>query len=350
VPAVRTDAAVRVTFASISESAAGWANNCGFAPDPLRAARLDQAVREGLCDSLETIFDSLDPPIAAADPRRVSLLQFIRAGRAPPRLFGVYVDLVLALFGERSDDARALIAELFGQSQVGLDGLRIVTLDDATLGEGQSARYRRLLSGDIHCEIDALGQAALVDAAERFTQAICLLEAGAPDVFDEFHALIREVVLVTPGAGPEGFIFGGASTFSLWGAVVLNAGALSDRLDAAVSIAHEAAHSHLFGLALGGRLVENDDAERYPSPLRHDKRPMEGVAHATYVTARMSYALRSLVESGQLNESERGRARDQLSRNQKVYQQGLETVLSHARLTPVGAAAFERLRQHMDGP
>ena len=305
-------------------------------------------MRAGLADSLTTIFDSLDPPRAADASRRAALLDRLAAGPVSPGLFGVYVDLVLAIFAERDRDVEALLDELLGPWPV-LEGLRIVTLDDAQLGGGQSARYQRLLSEDIACAIEPLRPDALEVGAARLTRALDLLQAGAPDLFGEFRALVRQVVLVAPGAGPQGFTFGGASTFSLWGALVLDAEGFGDRLSVAVSLAHEAAHTHLFGLALGGRLTENDEAERYASPLRRDVRPMEGVAHAAYVTARMIYALKALVASGELDARETGLAADRLAVNEAALAQGLATVMANARFTPAGAAAFEGLRRSTSG-
>ena len=303
-------------------------------------------MRAGLADSLTTIFDSLDTPADAT--RRIALLARLAAGPVPPGLFAVYVELVLAIFADRDLEVEALLDKLLGPWPVA-EGLRIVTLDDAELGVGQSARYQRLLIDDIACAIEPLRPDALEAAAARLTQGLDLLSVGAPDLFREFRALVRQVVLVAPGAGPQGFSFGGASTFSLWGALVLNAEGFSDRVSIAVSLAHEAAHTHLFGLALGGRLTENDEDERYPSPLRRDMRPMEGVAHAAYVTARMVYALKALIASGELDARETGLASDRLSVNEAAQAQGLATVMDNARFTPVGAAAFEGLRRWTSG-
>jgi HEXXH motif-containing protein len=153
--------------------------------------------------------------------------------------------------------------------------------------------------------------------------------------------------LVTGREGFDGPVIGGASTFSLWGALFLNVDQLHDRLTAAVALAHEVAHSYLLGLTRGRPLVENDDGERYPSPLRRDPRPMDGIAHATYVLARMIYALRSLVGSGRLDARELVEARNQLQQKRAAYDRGLATVRAHARFTPAGAAAFAQLQLYM---
>ncbi len=334
---------------SNSEAQPGWRVSCAFAPDAARAAGLDVAVRAGLADSLKTLFESLDAPGATEARSRAALLRRVEAGPVPPGLFGLYIELVLALFTEQDAAAADCLQALLQPWPAASDALRIVTLDDADLGPGQSARYRRLLRDDIACEMRPLAAEARDPAAARLNTALDLMQAGEPDLFGEFSALIREVVLVSPEAGPDGLIFAGVSTFSLWGALMLNADQPSDRLDLVISLAHEAGHSCLFGLALGGRLTENDDSELYPSPLRRDPRPMEGVAHATFVAARMAYAILALLGSGRLDEAETKRAADQLSRNQAACRRGLAIVAAKARLTPVGAAVFAELRAYASG-
>jgi hypothetical protein len=73
------------------------------------------------------------------------------------------------------------------------------------------------------------------------------------------------------------------------------------------------------------------------------------VAHAAYVTARMVYALKALIASGELDAREAGLASDRLAMNEAALAQGLVTVMANARFTPVGAAAFEGLQRSMSG-
>lgn len=293
------------------------------------------------------VFESLDPPPDGAKVR--SVLSRVRAGPIPPALFGCYFELVLALFDEREDEAAALVDELLQLPAPESAALRILTLDDHDLGPGQSDRYRRLLRADIGGDIQPLAADRRGEAIACLSEALDLIRRAAPAFFGEFLGLIREIVAAAPEAGARGFTFGGASAFSLWGALVLNADGFGDRLDVAVSLAHEAAHTLLFGLALGGTLTENDLAERYRSPLREDLRPMEGVAHATFVTARMIYVLEALIGSGLLSSAETLRAREELAVNQRACKDGLATVFTDARFTPAGAATFENLRRYIDG-
>jgi HEXXH motif-containing protein len=325
-----------------------WSGGFGFAPDALRAAGLDQAVRAGLADSLATVFDNLDSA-PGHDGRIAALLNRIRSAPVAPALFGLYFELVLALFGRRGDEAETLAGELLRYPARKSRTLRIVTLADRDPDLGQSQRYQRLLRADVGGDIQPLSREQCDAAAVRLTQALDLLRLAAPALFAELRGLVREIVLAAPERGARGFEFGGASAFSLWGALVLNADGFGGRLDIAVSLAHEAAHTLLFGLALGGALTGNDPAERHRSPLRQDPRPMEGVAHATFVIARMIYALEALIASGLLTGCEAACAHEQLTANERACDDGLQIVFAHARFTPPGAAIFDGLRRYMDG-
>ncbi|HLI67723.1 MAG TPA: HEXXH motif-containing putative peptide modification protein [Caulobacteraceae bacterium] len=329
---------------SVTTEAAAFVADFAFAPNPGRAARLDAAVRAGLADSLTAVFSALGLP---PDARQRRFLKRVEAGPVPPGVFAVYVELVLAVMRDEDDAARALAHALFGVPTAAA-GLSVVTLDDGGLGNGQAERYRRLLAEDIGAPIDALAAAALADACAKLDAALALLGAGAPDVAAELRVLIRQIVLVRASGAGEGTTFGGASSFALWGALVLNAERLADPLEAAVQLAHETAHTLLFGLAQGGQLTDNAAEARYASPLRIDPRPMEGVAHAVFVTGRMIYTLDRLLAGGVLDIAAAARAREQLVRNEAAYAAGLATVMKHATLTPAGEAAFRAVRRHMD--
>lgn len=320
-------------------------NLYGFEPDAARAAVLDRNIRQGLIESLNTVFDSLPHPVD--EGRRRALIAAVDAAPVEPTVFGTYVELVMALFDERTADAGLLVDELLHRALTPTEPLRIVGLDDAELGVGQADRYRRLVTDDVLVEIGPAPQASVARAKQVLETAFDLLRTGAPEVFAEVGELIREIVLVEGRCAFDHLVVGGAVTFALWGAQVMVADQVQSRLGSAIHLAHEATHNHLFGMAIGGRLVENDDADRFPSPLRPDARPLEGVAHATYVMARMALVFDVLIASGQLTMAELAEAREQAARNRNGFRQGFETVMRHADFTPAGRAAFEDVQRYM---
>ena len=90
-------------------------------------------------------------------------------------------------------------------------------------------------------------------------------------------------------------IRGGASSFSLWGALALNSEAHPDWWQYIPRLIHEYSHNLLFGIARNEPLVFNDPEERYESPLRQDLRPMDGIYHALFVSAREALAMRAIL-------------------------------------------------------
>ena len=143
--------------------------------------------------------------------------------------------------------------------------------------------------------------------------------------------------------------FDGASAFMLWGAIIINSNRPEGALAMAQMLAHESAHNLLFGLSADDSLVENSPEELFASPLRVDPRPMDGIYHATFVTARMHRVVRRLSESGVLSSEMQGIAQKEMTDNARLFANGFETVQRHAKLTALGAALMEGASQYMSG-
>jgi HEXXH motif-containing protein len=189
---------------------------------------------------------------------------------------------------------------------------------------------------------------ALAEAAGRVSAALDLIATADPELAAEIAAIVRQIVLVRAAPGSERD-FGGASSFHLWGAVFLNAHRHASRVAMAEGLVHEAAHLLLFGEAGGERVVENDDGERHVSPLRDDPRPLDGIAHATFVLARMAYFAERLLASGGLSASERQEAEAALDRNRTDYRDAAEAIGRHARLTEAGGRMLGAAATYMSG-
>jgi len=307
-----------------------------FEPNAARAKSVAAEVRAGLADSLAAALSALDPD---AHSRAADLIAAIRAGPVAPGVFGAYTELVEAIFADDADTARAIADELAEPGFGRVDTLRVVTVTDADLGGGQADRYWRLMDEDREAgaALRALTPDEFEAASARVRDALALLEAGAPELAGELGALVNEIVLVET-QGDE--YFGGASSFQLWGALFLHFGPEATRYQISEALAHEAAHALLFGFAMGGPLVENPDEDRFTSPLRSDKRPMDGVVHASYVIARMHWWAARLVQSDLLEAAELGAVREAAERYVRLFAQGASVIDKHARFTPAGAAAF----------
>lgn len=300
-------------------------------------------MRERLADSLEYVLseigDSLDVPRGAAR----DLTARIRSAPQSPHCFGAYYELVLAV--ERNDvkRARGLAAELLSFRNDSCDAL-VAAINNRPAGRAQ--RYRRLLLSDLEVA-RAPGARLMAECRQRLEDAFALLDAGFPEMGAEIRSLLREIVVAAGPKDPKALTFDGASSYMLWGAIVLNARGQNTVLDTAQALAHESGHNLLFGFCSAGPLVENADDELFSSPLRKDARPMDGVFHATYVIARMHQTLSRLLETGVLHGRQVEAARTDLDLHRRNFEAGNQVVLEGARLTEVGRHAIEAAREYM---
>jgi hypothetical protein len=298
-----------------------------FEPSAERGQSLDRRMRERLADSLEYVFAEVGGALGVAPES--------------PHAFGAYYDLVLALEGDDFDYARDEARQLLGLA--GRSGTQIAAIDDRPSSEAE--RYRRLFLTEIVA--DAPDAKLMADCRERLDRAFALLDAGFPEMGAEIRALLRDIVVAAGPTDPKALTFDGASSYMLWGAIMLNARGQTTVLDTAQALAHESGHNLLFGFCASGPLIENPDEELFSSPLRADPRPMDGVVHATYVIARMHQTLSRLIESGVLDETQVNAARADLAVHRRNFAAGDEVIRGGARLTEVGRTAMEAARGHM---
>jgi HEXXH motif-containing protein len=304
-------------------------------------------MRERLAQSLAYILETAAGPLALPPDTLDGFLRRLRAGPVGPSAFGAYGELVLALEAGEPGDARALLEELASAPAHG-EGPRVSTLRDPRT-DPAAARWQRLVDTDPEARFTLAApppeEARACEAA--IAEAFNLLDRGHPELAAELRALLREIVLAAAPDDPGSLEFDGASSFLLWGGIVLNVNGHRDVLDMVQVLAHESGHNLLFGLAADEPLVRNDGAARYASPLRRDPRPMDGIVHATYVSARMHEALAGLLASGELGACDAAAARQALDQHAHHFDGGMRTIAAHARLSATGHAVLEGAAAYM---
>ena len=313
-----------------------------FLPDGRRARAVDSAIRVALIESVGLVLETAAReglPYTGDYARWASTVSSME--RAPPELWACYHDLVQAGLTGDADTFERTAAELLTTPWFAAHHLRVETLDGEQLGETTIARLSRLIDDDPATPLGLTRVAA--EEVERvrdlFAASRPLVGEMAPDLLAELDVLAHLVLLARGGKGNAAF--GGAATIFLWGAVVLNPDQLPGRVALVEALAHETAHALLFGLTLGENLTSNDPAERYSSPLRADRRPIEGVVHATYVLARMVHALDRLGSSPMLSGEERRILDAKRAKSVHLFRDSAEVVRSAARFTSPGKAIFE---------
>ena len=318
-----------------------------FIPDAGHAARCDRAMHVGLADSLRQICDASEGKVPFDRAAIERLIGQIESGRRlSPHAFAIYYDLVPALINDRLDDARGLFAELAREQPVEAS-FRMLALGEPALAN-QAERYLRFMNGDLAYKYVFLPPSAEDVAAfsRQFAGVMDLLQQATPEFVAELKALIAELILVV-GPNDARVHFDGGSSYQLWGALFLNAVRHTTRIDVIDALAHESAHSRLFGLCTDEAAVKNPDDELHPSPLRPEPRPMDGVYHATFVSARMHWVMSRLVSSDLLTEEERALAIQARDADRRNFERGYETVAAHGQLTRTGQLALDAARAYM---
>jgi len=320
-----------------------------FEPSAGRARFLDQRMRSELAASLRYLADKLEPHIPIDRLLFSSFLERLKAHSVSPLAFALYADVVFAIDNEDLPEANRLWNLLISQP-ASEAGLTIRELGDRTKDEN-SDRYIRYIDTDPEMSLEFFppSKESSQSSRNKIRDALAFLEATDPALSAEIKELIREIMLCSGGAADSAkSMFDGASSFMLWGAILINADRPGDQLSMVQMLAHESAHNLLFGLCPDEPLLNNDRTERYASPLRTDLRPLEGIYHATFVTARMHRAIKRLADSGILSPNQKTTAEKDVEHNEKSFAQGMATLDKHADLTEAGRAIIEGARAYMN--
>lgn len=319
-----------------------------FPPDPARGAALYAEVKDRLGDTFRQLADA-SRSVAKIDEDGFAdfLEEFGRTRRISPHFFALYFDMLDAISHDDIDRVSALFTAL-GEVEDCSSDVAIRNLTDDHLGAGNAARYKRWADADPEnpLRLNPLSDEEFGCISRIAREAFALLDAGAPEVSGEIRALLEEVVFAKGDLG-EKMTFHGISSFCLWGAIFMNAEGHKTALEVLQTLVHESSHMHLFGVALDSPLVLNDDDERHKSPLRLDPRPMDGIYHAVYVSARMHYALTRLLESGVLSAANEEEARAACVAHVKAFREGLATVEAEGKLTKLGQDLLFQATRYM---
>jgi hypothetical protein len=299
---------------------------------------LDVGMRSALAESLAYIHSAAARQVDLADLDVARGLSEIRAHRVVPGVFGRYYDLVFAVQSQRYDLAGTLFREILDLASE-RPIFSVLPLNADALGDDEQ-RYVRLLSleRDSSVALTAPDPNEWPGFEERVVVSLNLIENADAALASELRAVITQVVGAIPNPQNCDRGFGGASSFMLWGAVLLNVRLYNTRLDMLAVLVHEAAHQLLFCYSSREPLTENSVEERYKSPLRPDARPMDGIFHATFVCARMHYAYDRVMQRSQniLSRAELDLMVQRLHTYRMKFFDGFETVQRFGRMTATG--------------
>ncbi len=290
--------------------------------------------------SLVHISEAMAEALPVESARLNEFAARLEAGlRLPSLAFGIYFQIARALLAGDSASVPELVDKLISLSE------RASTLRVYTAGDPDAAALLAALgdprAGDFKTAPVPPGAAASFTALLQ--NGLALMAETLPELHGEVTAIVHEVLLAhaPPGQKTE---FDGASHYQFWGLLMLNPKHHTTPLAVVEVLAHEAAHSLLFGLTIEEPLVFNPDEELYSSPLRLDPRPMDGIYHATFVSARMAWAMGRLAEDPRLTPEERAAAAEAARTDRENFAKGISVVDEHARLSETGAAIMAAAR------
>jgi len=298
-----------------------------------------KAIQARLAESLEHIVGQCASHIAFDREAAAALVGRVASGeRMPPALFGAYFSLVETIEEGSLDEVRRALERVLRHAESPPPApLRVRPLNRAEFTKDEEADLRRSFVSDslLDEQIGHLTGEKEEQSRAQFERALSILRRHAPATFAEVETHISEFVpaLGKPAGGME---FDGCSSLERWGSILINAGLAKTDLELCEMIAHEASHNALFAMAPLNFHVENDPEERYASPLRVDPRPMNGLYHATFVLARMCYAMREVAASPTALAALAEEAGKLADASAALFAKGYETVRQHAVFTPEG--------------
>lgn len=180
--------------------------------------------------------------------------------------------------------------------------------------------------------------------------ALEYLRNVSPEQYGEVLTVVRDIVLSRPD-GTNLINYSGASSCALWGAITINSETHVEWVQVYRQIVHETGHNLLFGIARDQQLVSDDPAKRRASPIRADPRPMDGIFHAAYVSAREALAFDALLiqqdKTGEFSAEDVVIIEDLLELSVLAFWDCIETLRDGADLTELGDAVLRDCESYM---
>ncbi len=318
-----------------------------FFPSGDQARQLDRRVRFSLADSLEHIAERAAGNIPFDFSRLNTIISKSRSGaRYPCSTFGIYSEIVLSICNGDDSGAVALLDELVLEQPLG-QTRRILALNDPQHYRNV-ARFSRAMSNDPNTKffMGPPPEELAREFAQRIEAGYSLMATAMPELAEEFDALVTDVITVVGDEKAE-YQFDGGSSYFLWGALFLNATSHETNTAMVEVLAHESAHILLYACTADEALVTNPDEDLFPSPLRRDLRPMDGIYHATFVSARMYLAMDRLMKSGLLAGTDLPAVERARTEDLQNFWSGYEVVARYGRLTKTGSAVMKSAVDYM---
>ncbi|CAM1333171.1 aKG-HExxH-type peptide beta-hydroxylase [Tenacibaculum aestuariivivum] len=168
----------------------------------------------------------------------------------------------------------------------------------------------------------------------KFEEALKYIKKIDIDLYQETNVLTRDITLL------RGFPFIGGSSLNHFGTSFFNLLPEWSIECYADHIVHEAAHQKIHSIFELEPILLNPNDTLAKSPIRPDKRPLEGIFHATFVFYRLSHFFFKAVENHYSKEGE-----IRLHRHLLGFYAGVDQLIEFGKFTPIGIMYVDYLQK-----
>lgn len=307
-----------------------------FRPDPERAASINRQLAGTLMTSLLSLLNQFDSQSRLSYNPIEYCAAIASADRINPAVYAVFNRMLCMIRSGMIEDAHRLASTL-------------ISVPPSISGERMVSPYRKGLTPyvwDIYdhyidCDeklrlvLNAPNEVHVIEGSKQFARVNEILPEADLALFQELcHLVVQIVVFDDRGSSDMGAE--SASSFALWGSVLVNMRRSVHELYFLEALLHESAHLLLFGLCQEHPVVTNSWDERFASPLRSDLRTMDGLFHAAYVTARIHYGLTKLKDCKAVDAALTGLIDERCAIRQGQFRGAVDVIRRYGKLTGHG--------------
>lgn len=218
--------------------------------------------------------------------------------------------------------------------------LEVIEFSKEKIGKPAEFFLRQSYLDDIGLTNDLVSPSmkSFIRTEKCITDALSVMAEFASEWVREFEFLVSQILLAE-NSDPTKNGFGGASVFSAFGSLLINPKSNKDTATVIMTLVHESSHSRLFLHHLNDPIILNDGDEMYNSPLRTQPRPMEGIFHAAWVSARMVAAANCILNNGFKGDTAIYLEK-QMHQAKKILMDCVEPIEKNAKLSSFGKTLF----------
>jgi HEXXH motif-containing protein len=320
----------------------------GFHPDAARAHALSAEVNERLISSLRYVFGEVGDHLGVDAGRFEAWIAALSQGARPdPLIHVLFHSIVVDVQAGELDAARLAAARMLTLGPAA-EGLAVLPAGSGHSDARPVALFARFadIEEDNRLDFTALAGDGVASSVALVEEGLALIRRNDPGLDGELRALLTEILLLGQG---DAHLFATAalSCFQNWGALIVNPLTQRDVLDVIEALAHEATHLTLFALALDEPLLLNPPGLNHYSPLREALRSMDGVYHATIVSARVVRALLAQADADGVSADFRRLALERADTAARYFEDGADVVEREGMLSPLARTIFDDCKAYI---